>query len=721
MYPTSTFLGTEYWPPVDATGQTDSTTAINLALMTAGLNRGGVVRLPPGIIKIGSEAGVTVAGQASLGSNTITCSTTGITVGMAVIDLTHPLRIQPGTFITAVNTTLGTVTVSSPIQVAFTTDSLLFEYDLIPLPVGVSLVGAGMGVVNDPVVGITGTGTSPGNALTLSSGAGVVNGMAIYDVVHPSYIPSGTTVLSGGGTTSITLSNNLAGSPLSDQLTFSYVGPWPANNYGTTLDYRGSGAAVQIRDVNWASQVNVPGAGSTSSTGGDLAHLTITLQNTNAPTAHGINIGDILNSRIESVRVVHANGGTPGSYAARSGANQIGMLAININGFTEKNVSTNLVLEDCADAFVIDGNNGTYGATSPSYEYNKFSWVPKLQCPQNGITLMRAAVVGGCSLHIKGNYYRGSIGVSSGTMLDFGGSDNSAIKANSGLEITLQMEQDVMSGVSPTTASFSTSSLMQIEAFGSMIFAGAWTQSNFGSIPAGTFTFFGITSGDSTLPASTASVTAGDPSIVVTGGLGATPSIETGSLDAIATNHPPTSAVAMNSNKITNLANGSASSDAAAFGQIPIPANGYGVTGNTGLAPTPAVDLNSTTQVLSSDSSALAMGANTIMTTASLAPGLYLVVATVTYAVAANAVHVDTYIVAGTATASLTGLAVSSQSITTGPTAVTISGLINVSGAGTVVLTAYATASSSGVVVKAATVAGAARSGATSITYTRIA
>ena len=50
-------------------------------------------------------------------------------------------------------------------------------------------------------------------------------------------------------------------------------------------------------------------------------------------------------------------------------------------------------------------------------------------------------------------------------------------------------------------------------------------------------------------------------------------------------------AIAMGANKITGLANGSASTDAAAFGQIPVPANGYGITGNTGATPTPAVGL----------------------------------------------------------------------------------------------------------------------------------
>jgi len=64
------------------------------------------------------------------------------------------------------------------------------------------------------------------------------------------------------------------------------------------------------------------------------------------------------------------------------------------------------------------------------------------------------------------------------------------------------------------------------------------------------------------------SVTAGDDSIVI-GGTASDPTIETGTLDEIAALHPPVAAVAMNGEKITGLANGTAATDAAAFGQIP--------------------------------------------------------------------------------------------------------------------------------------------------------
>jgi hypothetical protein len=81
---------------------------------------------------------------------------------------------------------------------------------------------------------------------------------------------------------------------------------------------------------------------------------------------------------------------------------------------------------------------------------------------------------------------------------------------------------------------------------------------------------------------SVASVTAGDASIAI-GGTGTNPTVKTGRLDQIASLHPPTSAVAMNGQKLTGLANGSAATDSAAFGQTPAGGNtatiGQGGTG----------------------------------------------------------------------------------------------------------------------------------------------
>ena len=80
--------------------------------------------------------------------------------------------------------------------------------------------------------------------------------------------------------------------------------------------------------------------------------------------------------------------------------------------------------------------------------------------------------------------------------------------------------------------------------------------------------------------AGVASVTAGDTSIVV-GGTSAAPTLETATLDVIAADHPPAANWSNNSHKITSLANGSATADAAAFGQILASQATTGTTGYT--------------------------------------------------------------------------------------------------------------------------------------------
>ncbi|MGH8398981.1 MAG: hypothetical protein ACRETA_12185, partial [Gammaproteobacteria bacterium] len=65
-----------------------------------------------------------------------------------------------------------------------------------------------------------------------------------------------------------------------------------------------------------------------------------------------------------------------------------------------------------------------------------------------------------------------------------------------------------------------------------------------------------------------------------------------GTLSQIATLHPPTAAVSMDGQKITDIANGTAASDAAAFGQIPITPNVIVVPAATGVAATDTAAIN---------------------------------------------------------------------------------------------------------------------------------
>lgn len=86
------------------------------------------------------------------------------------------------------------------------------------------------------------------------------------------------------------------------------------------------------------------------------------------------------------------------------------------------------------------------------------------------------------------------------------------------------------------------------------------------------------------------SVGATNASIVV-GGTADNPTLKTGTLDVVATQGPPAAAVAMNAKKITGLANGTGSTDAAAFGQIPasLPPNGTASGDLSGSYPAPTV------------------------------------------------------------------------------------------------------------------------------------
>jgi hypothetical protein len=106
------------------------------------------------------------------------------------------------------------------------------------------------------------------------------------------------------------------------------------------------------------------------------------------------------------------------------------------------------------------------------------------------------------------------------------------------------------------------------------------------------------------------SVTAADTSVIV-GGTVSAPIVSTNTLDVIAADHPPAAAVAMNSKKITGLANGTTSTDAAAFGQVGVTsltaADTSIVVAGTAGAPTVATN---TLDVIAADHPAAANWSN---------------------------------------------------------------------------------------------------------------
>ena len=161
-------------------------------------------------------------------------------------------------------------------------------------------------------------------------------------------------------------------------------------------------------------------------------------------------------------------------------------------------------------------------------------------------------------------------------------------------------------------------------------------------------------------------ITSTGGTITITGATGPTTNIEVTTLAgylALA-GGTMTGVIAMGAHKITGVANGTASTDVAAFGQIPMPANGYGIIHNSGLSPTPAVALTSAAASLGADVSLPQNTLTTIITTVALAVGTWHV--TVGFPVETGAANesIDVETVVGTATATFSGQSASTVGYT---------------------------------------------------------
>src|ERR1017187_8462832 len=127
-------------------------------------------------------------------------------------------------------------------------------------------------------------------------------------------------------------------------------------------------------------------------------------------------------------------------------------------------------------------------------------------------------------------------------------------------------------------------------------------------------------------------------------------------------------ALAMGSNKITGLTNGSGAQDAAAFGQVPVPANGYGITGNTGATPTPAVGLTNQSSFIGSPVTLTAATPSNV-TSLSLAAGTWLLMGQAAIDNTTAATNAVGTLGIGTTTASFTGALTGAEIILGGATA----------------------------------------------------
>lgn len=170
-----------------------------------------------------------------------------------------------------------------------------------------------------------------------------------------------------------------------------------------------------------------------------------------------------------------------------------------------------------------------------------------------------------------------------------------------------------------------------------------------------------------------ASVTAGDASVGISPTTGAV-IVEAGTLDEIATLHPPAGPWSNNEKKIEGLANGTASDDAAAFGQIPTLA---------------------TTATVIGTNQDIGNGEASTIDSVTLGVGKFLLIGSCTIANESGDTNgADVRFRAGTATAVLTGPRLSSAGSGNGAAnACIVVAIVVVTVAGTIVMEAWGSSS----------------------------
>jgi hypothetical protein len=151
-----------------------------------------------------------------------------------------------------------------------------------------------------------------------------------------------------------------------------------------------------------------------------------------------------------------------------------------------------------------------------------------------------------------------------------------------------------------------------------------------------------------------------------------------------------------------------------------VPANGYGITGNTGMTPTPAVGLTSIAGNLASDVSIPANTYTTVMTTASLGIGTWLITMAGTFVPGDTTHELAISITSGTAVGAFSGQAATAAKASLDEQHLSINVIATITGAGTVILQAVLLVGGTAGTAKASTVDGN-YSKATGYTAVRIA
>lgn len=206
----------------DTTGSVVTTGNLTAASTTIS-NIPSTAGISPGETVTDGSVTQTLIGSIVAGSTQISgiSSFSGLVIGMPITDLTVGTNIPANTFVTALNTSTGIITMSNAAAATATADSITFTSNIPPGTTVVSITDA-----NDLVISNAATTTLTADSLTFTAN-----------------IPPNTTIIAINSPSSITLSNNATTTVTGDNLVFNSVAfqdiavPTAPLNPGTSQDY----------------------------------------------------------------------------------------------------------------------------------------------------------------------------------------------------------------------------------------------------------------------------------------------------------------------------------------------------------------------------------------------------------------------------------------------------------------------------------------------------